>query len=188
MRRPESGRATRRIWFERAFPVGMPLDAFPDVIERLRGTPLRLEERLRSTAPELRVLRVDGSWSAQENAGHLGDLESLWRTRLEELAAGRTELSPADLENRRTEEAGHNERELEGILREFRGAREATVGRLESLDAETLRHTALHPRLGQPMTLVDLFYFVAEHDDHHLARITEIGTALAGGRARVGRP
>ena len=28
------------------------------------------------------------------------------------------------------------------------------------------------PRLGTPMRLVDLAFFVAEHDDHHLAQIT----------------
>jgi hypothetical protein len=32
----------------------------------------------------------------------------------------------------------------------------------------------LHPRLKQPMRLVDHLYFVAEHDDHHLARIWEM--------------
>jgi hypothetical protein len=29
------------------------------------------------------------------------------------------------------------------------------------------------------MTVVDLFFFVAEHDDHHLARITEMARAVA---------
>jgi hypothetical protein len=32
----------------------------------------------------------------------------------------------------------------------------------------------LHPRLKQPMRLVDHLYFAAEHDDHHLARIWEL--------------
>jgi hypothetical protein len=32
----------------------------------------------------------------------------------------------------------------------------------------------LHPRLKQPMRLVDHLYFVAEHDDHHLATIREM--------------
>jgi hypothetical protein len=32
----------------------------------------------------------------------------------------------------------------------------------------------LHPRLKQPMRLVDHLYFVAEHDDYHLARIWEM--------------
>jgi len=31
--------------------------------------------------------------------------------------------------------------------------------------------SALHPRLGTPLRLIDHALFVAEHDDHHLARI-----------------
>jgi hypothetical protein len=31
--------------------------------------------------------------------------------------------------------------------------------------------TLLHPRLKMPMRLVDHLFFVAEHDDHHLAII-----------------
>ena len=41
--------------------------------------------------------------------------------------------------------------------------------------------TALHPRLGLPMRAVDHAFFVAEHDDHHLARITELLRAEGGG-------
>ena len=32
------------------------------------------------------------------------------------------------------------------------------------------------------MTVVDLCYFVAEHDDHHLAAITELRAELDGAR------
>jgi len=32
----------------------------------------------------------------------------------------------------------------------------------------------VHPRLKQPMRLVDHLFFVAEHDDHHMARIWEM--------------
>jgi hypothetical protein len=38
---------------------------------------------------------------------------------------------------------------------------------------------ARHPRLGTPMRLIDLAYFVAEHDDHHLARLRELTTIHA---------
>jgi len=31
---------------------------------------------------------------------------------------------------------------------------------------------SVHPRLQQPMRLVDSLYFVAEHDDHHIAKIS----------------
>jgi len=38
--------------------------------------------------------------------------------------------------------------------------------------------TAWHPRLKVRMRLVDLAYFVAEHDDHHLASMVIIARTL----------
>ena len=37
---------------------------------------------------------------------------------------------------------------------------------------------ALHPRLKTPVRIMDLFLFVAEHDDHHMVRIPEINKLL----------
>jgi hypothetical protein len=43
-----------------------------------------------------------------------------------------------------------------------------------------------HPRLKSPMGLIDRLHFVAEHDDHHLAQMSELITA--GNRlGRIGR-
>ena len=124
---------------------------------------------------------MDGAWSIQENVGHLLDLEPLCAGRLDDLLAGAGHLRAADLQNRRTHEARHNEQELAQLLAGFRHARMDTVGRLDRIDSDTLTSSALHPRLEQPMTVVDLFFFVAEHDDHHLARISEIVRALSAG-------
>jgi uncharacterized damage-inducible protein DinB len=169
----------RRRWFDRPFELGLPAEALADILERVRGTPARLEERLRAFPQDILKTRVDGKWSIQENVGHLGDLEPLWAGRLEDLLSGAAELRPTDLQNRKTEEAGHNDRPLATLLQGFRTARHSTVTRLEQVDGADLRRTALHPRLRQPMTVVDLFFFVAEHDDHHLARITELAGLLA---------
>jgi len=46
--------------------------------------------------------------------------------------------------------------------------------RVEELDASLYARSIPHPRLKVPMRLVDHLYFVAEHDDHHLARIEEL--------------
>ena len=158
-----------RRWFDRKFALGLPQEAFPDILERVRGTPARLEERTRLLSRETLVHRIGGAWSIQENAGHLLDLEPLWSGRLDELLQG-----AADLENRKTHEADHNDRSMEELLREFRPTRMTIVERLEALSDDEVRIGALHPRLQQPMTAVDLFFFVAEHDDHHLACITRI--------------
>lgn len=42
------------------------------------------------------------------------------------------------------------------------------------VDSAVITLTALHPRLRVPMNLVDHAFFVAEHDDYHLTRITEL--------------
>jgi uncharacterized damage-inducible protein DinB len=164
----------RRVWFDRRFELGLPPDAFPDILERVRGTPARLEERVRDLPPALLVRRAGDAWSIQENVGHLLDLEPLWSGRLDELLSGTTILRAADLTNSRTHAANHNARALADLLAEFRAARMAVVAKLEALAPADLERTALHPRLQQPMTVTDLFFFVAEHDDHHLARISEL--------------
>lgn len=164
----------RRRWFDRKFTLGLPPEDFPEIVERLRGTPARLEEHLHTVPPAELVRHEEGQWSAQEHAGHLLDLEPLWAGRLDELLIGAQVLRPADLENRTTKEAGHNSRALVELLAEFRAERSAFVARLERLPAAALRQTALHPRLRQPMSVVDLCFFVAEHDDHHLATITAL--------------
>ena len=162
-------------WFDRKFTFDLPPSVLPSVVERLRGTPARLEERLGSVEPALLVSRpADGSWSIQENAGHLLDLEPLWKGRIEDFLDRKEALREADLSNRGTHEAGHNDRALRAILLEFRRDRDSMVGLLESLDEGQAARTALHPRLRQPMRLIDHAVFVAEHDDHHLARITRL--------------
>jgi uncharacterized damage-inducible protein DinB len=162
------------IWFERKFEFSFPLGLLPNLRARLRGTPARLEETLRGRAHEILTVKPQGKWSAQEHAGHLLDLESLWLARLEDYVASRGQLTPADLTNRRTDEANHNTRPVEQLLAEFRAARATLLKRVDALDASLFSRTLPHPRLKTPMRLVDHLYFVAEHDDHHLARIWEL--------------
>ena len=83
-------------------------------------------------------------------------------------------MVPVDLTNRQTHEANRNARRLTDLLEQFRGARGQLVRLLARADEATIVRTALHPRLGTPLRLIDLALFVAEHDDHHLATITQI--------------
>ena len=158
-------------WFDRKFERGLPTATFPPILARLRSTPDRIEAVLDSASPEMLTRRVGDAWSIQENVGHLLDLESLWEQRLDDFDASATVLHPADLENRQTHEANHNARDIRDLLRDFRTARMRIVGRLEKMSEADLMRVALHPRLQQPMSVVDLGFFVAEHDDHHLLTI-----------------
>lgn len=164
----------RTPWFQRAFDTSLPHTLLPVLVERLRGTPLRVSDRVVGISPDVLTRRHEGSWSIQENVGHLGDLEQLWAKRLEDFLSGARTLTPADLENTKTHQANHNQQELFQLVAGFRRARQDLVQNLEHLGATDLKRSSLHPRLKQPMTIPGMCLFVAEHDDHHLARITEL--------------
>jgi uncharacterized damage-inducible protein DinB len=161
------------IWFERKFDFTFPVEQHPNLCVRLRGTPARLEEIVRSADRDvlIRKPRENDKWSAQEHAGHLLDLEPLWLARVDDYLTKASQLTAADLSNRKTSEAQHNLRPIEEILAEFRSARARLVSRVENIDPAIFARASLHPRLKTPMRLVDHLYFVAEHDGHHLAHI-----------------
>jgi uncharacterized damage-inducible protein DinB len=161
-------------WIERRFIFDLPLAMFPNVLERLRGTPARIEDRLREVDPDLLRKRYGDTWSIQENIGHLIEVETLWIGRLDDFAGGLNQLRPADMSNRATKDANYNSKNPKEILAGFRQAREEFVRRLEQLPDEAIQNSAFHPRLGQPMRVLDHMVFTAEHDDHHLARVTEL--------------
>ena len=161
-------------WFERKFEFSFPVELFPNLCTRLRGTPARLEEIVRARPRERLVQKPEEKWSAQEHAGHLLNLEPLWTARVDDYLAGATALTTADLSNRKTHEAGHNTRRIDDILAEFRRARWRLVDRVAGLDPALFARSIPHPRLKQPLRLVDHLCFVAEHDDHHLAHIWEL--------------
>ncbi len=164
-------------WFDRHFAFNLPVELFPVVVERLRGTPARIEDKVRGLSPAVLTRRDGDAWSIQEHVGHLLDLDGLHDGRLDDFLAGATILRAADLTNRKTHEAGYNQRPLAELLQAFRRERERFVARLDTWDAGLISLSALHPRLNQPMRVIDMALFTAEHDDHHLARMTELARA-----------
>lgn len=161
-------------WFERLFTFDLPVWMYPNVVERLRGTPARLEELVASLNTSVLTRRDGEDWSIQENAGHLWDMELLWFGRLDDVLNGQKTLRVADLTNRKTYDANHNANLLANILAAFRRERLELVRRLDELNEAQVQQTALHPRLQQPMRVLDHAFFMAEHDDHHLAQITRL--------------
>jgi len=161
-------------WADRTFTFTVPVELFPTVVERLRGTPARIEEKVRGLSPAVLTRRDGDAWSMQEHLGHLLDLDELHLGRLDDFLAGAAVLRPADMQNKKTQQADHNRREVKELLQDFRRDRRRFVERLEGFEEGQLSRSALHPRLQQAMRVVDMAWFVAEHDDHHLARMTEL--------------
>ena len=166
-------------WFERTFEFSQQQNTFPSIIERLVGTPLRLEDKIGQLPVESLSVRDEDKWSIQENVGHLIDLEPLWQGRLKDILDQKEYLRPTDLRNQPTDEARHNERRIQELLTEFRRVRYLTVEKLRNLTKQHIYQHSLHPRLKTPMRVIDLFLFVAEHDDHHLARMTELNRLMS---------
>lgn len=161
-------------WFDRKFDFSDTQNILPSLIERLEGTPIRLRDKMRKIDHSLYTIKPDDKWSMLEHIGHLADLEPLWQGRLDDILNGEAELRPTDLDNKKTTEAKHNSKPIIELLDNFEDLRKITLAKINNLKEEDLLKSALHPRLKTPMRIVDLFSFVAEHDDHHLARITEI--------------
>jgi len=161
-------------WTQRHFTFNLPEEFFPVVVERLRGTPARIEDKVRSLSAGVLTRQEGEAWSIQEHVGHLLDLDELHAGRLDDFLAGAAVLRAADMTNRKTHEAGHNGRPIADVLGDFRRERERFVARLDAWDPALVSLTALHPRLQQPMRVIDMAFFTAEHDDHHLTRMTEL--------------
>jgi hypothetical protein len=122
------------------------------------------------------VTRKDGdAWSIQEHAGHLVDLDGLHDGRLDDYLAGAAALRAADLKNRKTHEAGHNDRPLAELLEAFRGVRGRFVARLEAWDpkrvlvAPSIRGCS--SRCGWSTCCTSR----PSTTTHHLAHMTELG-------------
>lgn len=160
---------TPAAWTARKFSFDLPIETFPEVLERLRGTPARTAELMAGVPDNILAARTEAKWSAKENIGHLADLVPLEERRLQEFLSGASVLSPADTTNRATELANHNQRPVPQIVATFRQYRLEWVNKLEKLSESDLARTALHPRLQQAMRLLDWASFIADHDDHHLA-------------------
>src|SRR5215467_610307 len=103
LNRPKDGSMSQvPIWFERKFDFSFPVELYPNLSARLRGTPARLEEALRGRSQRVLIRKEQEKWSAQEHAGHLLDLAPLWLARVGDYVAASDQLTVADLKNHKT--------------------------------------------------------------------------------------
>lgn len=160
-------------WFERSFDFSFPVTNFPVIFSRLEGTLFRLQAILLNADDDYCSHSASG-WSVKEHVGHLYDLEDLWWKRLQDFVDRKEMLSPADLTNTKTKEAGHNKKTLEDLMIRFTVERQKLLETVYGFDKGMLSLTSVHPRLQQPMRLIDSLLFVAEHDDHHIAYISSL--------------
>ena len=167
-------------WFDRKFQFDHLNGTFPSIYERLNGLTVRLEYKLESIPTEHLHVKLENKWSIKEHIGHLIDLEELWSARVKDFIDGAETLAAADLKNTKTHKADHNNVNLAELIESLSQERNKLLAACRQMGNNAESLTSLHPRLMQPMRAIDLAYFVAEHDDHHLAAITEINERLLG--------
>jgi uncharacterized damage-inducible protein DinB len=165
----------RTPWFSRTFPIIDDNGLLPGIMERLEGTAARITEKISRIDSSVLNRQSSEKWSIKKEIGHLIDLEPLWQQRIDQIAYGVSQMTVADLTNRKTHITPYDDRNMEELIAEFKQVRQKTMSILNSLTDEDLSKSSLHPRLMKPMRIIDLAFFVAEHDDHHLAQITFLG-------------
>lgn len=165
---------TKTAWFDRQFTFGFSEGMLPFFLERLEGSIVRIEAKLKGLGEDLLSLQADSKWSIKENVGHLADANGITTKRIEEIMTGVSPMSRADLQTQRD----YNKLSAKEVLSYFKEVRTKNLERLAGLSDVELKKSSLHPRLNVQMNAVDLAYFDAEHDDHHMVRINEIKAAL----------
>src|SRR5690349_7417371 len=164
----------RTNWTDRKFAFEYPEGWIYNVLERLRGTEARIRNMTEGIYEVVLQSKSHGKWSIKEHIGHLADIEDLHIGRLVEFIEKKTDLRPADMTNAKTNAADYNSKSLEEVIQEFSRKRGDLLSVFEKLDDETQQFKSMHPRLKIHMRPVDVAFFAAEHDDHHLASIREL--------------
>jgi uncharacterized damage-inducible protein DinB len=147
----------KKQWFSRKFAPVNDVYLLPNILERLTGTPARLEIKVSKINSAKLTQKPQNKWSIKEEIGHLADLEPLWQQRVDEI---------------------FDEKDLSDLINNFATQREMLVQKLQTAEESDLQKSSLHPRLKTNMRLTDLAYFVTEHDDHHLAQISFLNNII----------
>lgn len=161
-------------WFERTFDFSFDVEQYATIYQRLQQAPGTLATLIQQIPEELLTVKPDGKWSVKEHIGHLSLLEPLWRTRIQDILEKKPTLTPTDLDNKKTSEAGFNNVPVADLLQKFVEERKETLALLDRINVKNQQGTSLHPRMQQPMRIIDILYFTAEHDAHHAGVIAEL--------------
>ena len=164
----------RQKWIKHQFNFDIDPGWAYNILNRIGDTPMRLKYHFGGMMDEPLSYEPNGKWSIKKHIGHLIDLEHLHMKRLKEFAVLKKILSPADMSNAATESATHNKKNITDLINELEKGRAEFINKFLALPPESHLHQALHERLNAVMKPVDLLFFVAEHDDHHLTSTLEI--------------
>ena len=156
-------------WFERNLRFGYPKAMLPYFLERLEGSIVRIQAKVKGVDDKILSTKLNNKWSIKQNIGHLAEVDEIANKRLDEMVKGISPMSPAVFEPQ-----DYNPWPIEKVLDFFKNTRLKNLTKYRSIAEDDLLKSSLHPRLKVEMTPVDLAWFDAEHDDHHFVTINKI--------------
>ena len=160
-------------WFERNLKFGYSKEMLPFFVERLEGAIIRTEQKVKGIDDNILSQKPNGKWSVKENIGHLAEVDEIANRRIDEMIAGIPVMSPAVFEPQ-----DYSSWPIIKVLEFFKTTRLSNIKKYRSIKESELLKSSQHPRLKVMMTPIDLAWFDAEHDDHHLVKINEILQSL----------
>ena len=156
-------------WFDRKFTFGLSPEMLPFYLERLGGTRARIEDKVKGVDDKFLSERFNDKWSIKQHIGHLAEVDEIGNRRIDEMISGFPVLSPAVFEPK-----DYSSWPFEKVVYYFEKTRSDNIKKYNGLSEDELVRGSEHPRLKVNMTPVDLAWFDAEHDDHHLLTIQQI--------------
>ena len=156
-------------WFERNLKFGYQKELLPYFLERLEGSIVRIEAKVKGVDDKILSSKPNDKWSIKQHIGHLAEVDGIAGKRMDEMVQGVSPMSPAVFEPQ-----DYNPWPIEKVIALFKTNRLKNLKKYQSLSETDLLKSSLHPRLKVQMTPVDLAWFDAEHDDHHLVKVNEI--------------
>jgi hypothetical protein len=157
-------------WFERELVFGASPGMLPFYLERLEGSIARVQAKIENVPNNVLSIRLNGKWSIKENIAHLTEVDAIALQRIREIMQETSIMSPAVFPLKQD----YNLVPIDELVRHFRETRMKNLDTYAGLTKDDLSKTSLHPRLKVKMSAIDLAYFDAEHDDHHLQKISDI--------------
>src|SRR5579862_4970235 len=129
-------------WFERNLKFGYTPEMLPFFLERLSGTIIRIEEKVKGVDDEILSKKIDNKWSIKENIGHLAEVDEVANRRIDEMITGVDVMSPAVFEPK-----DYNPWPIEKVVSLFKKNRTSNVSKYNSLSDDELKKSSMHPRL-----------------------------------------
>jgi len=164
----------RQKWVDHEFNLGIHVGWKKNVLSRVQDAGIRIAHHCYNLSDEQLSASINEAWSIKQHIGHLIDLEAIHTQRLQEFASFKRILTMADMSNAKTNQADHNDQTLFTLLEQFERERKQFIEVFESLSDGVQKHKALHPRIKVLMRPIDLLFFVAEHDDHHIVSMNRL--------------